>query len=158
MMDEDRTVQHGYGDVQARAAKSPLVFVQLRDGRGLGRWEDAASYQLRNLLDGAGLSEAASGVYSGFQITVAGLGAVVQDLLRVRGGTGDNSKTEDLLIHYQKWQKLVIRKYGMDRLNDCLAAVCHGEALAQIDRKRGKKHPHSRNNLIASLMLYQEAR
>lgn len=148
----------GYGEIKYRAQHSPMVYSEFKDGRGLGRWEDAVSYQLRNFLEKAGLTEAAAGVYDGFVLTVAGMQAVTMDFLKIPGGVCDNSKVLDKLTKYKNWQKLVIRKYSMARLSDCMDVICHEKTLAAIDAKRGTKFPHARNDLIAALMLYQDAR
>lgn len=148
----------GYGEIKYRAQHSALVYNEFKDGRGLGRWEDAASYQLKTFLERAGLTEAAAGVYDGFMLTVAGMGMVVQDLNKIRGGVNDSSAVHDKLLKFTSWQKLVTRKYGMARLQDAMDIVCREVTVGSIDKKRGTKHPHARNDLVAALMLYQEAR
>jgi hypothetical protein len=83
---------------------------------------------------------------------------VVQDLNKIRGGVNDSTIIEDKLLRFTNWQKKVIRKYGMDKMQDCLAVLCHEKTIRWIDEQRGTKHPEARNNLVASLMLWQETR
>lgn len=153
-MDEDRTVQHGYGDMKARAKHSSLVFEVLRNGRGDGRWRDGFSSYLDKILAEAGVYEAAQKVRDGWVLTVAGLGCKTFDPLKIPGGMGDSEKAHKTLVEYTTWQKSVTLKRGMAAVQVTQEVLCHGQTLNETDAKRKMREGTAKTMMLDALMEF----
>lgn len=155
---EDRTVQHGYGDMASRARHSPLVFEVLRNGRGEGRWRDGFSSYLDKILQEHGLYEAAQRIRDGWVLTVQGLGCKTSDPLKIPGGANNSQWAEDTLVRYTTWQKTVIIKRGMPYVQVTLEILCHGQTLNETDAKRKQREGRAKEMMLDALAQFSHVK
>lgn len=148
---EDRTVQHGYGDMAARAQHNRLVFEEFKDGRGEGRWRELWGAYLEKVLSEEGLLDEASQLLNGWRIHTAGLGAKTFDPLRIPGG--GNTDGGVLLLAYSLWEKACKAVHKSPKM--CLEIVAEGLPFGTVDGKYKFMRGTARENMISCLLIYR---
>lgn len=148
---EDRSVQHGYGEMAYRAKHDKLVYETFKDGRGEGRWREFWGAYLDKVLTDEGLLDEATSLLNGWRIHTAGLGAKTFDPLRIAGG--GNSDGGIPLLAYSLWEKACKAVHKSPLM--CLEVLAEGLTFGYVDGKYKFMRGTARENMISCLLIYR---